>query len=356
MFANGRPLSRDELIIDPAVPLASRRALAQMQIAGQRPSQAFQPLIRPAGPARTAERVPATRQARPQGPATAASPRLIPFRETPPALPQQPAPVTRRKAQVWGTWALIFVAGTLLAAVAGSVGFLVILLMAAAIATIVTVRSIFDASSASQAWAAERWEASHAAVRWHQRYVLPRTDLDDESRVIWAQAVVAANRIYQSDVVRQNIVDSVQVSAALPQRLWEIAEGFASLSQARGRQREILHHAALGGQQVTAKVTDQERKMRTEARRLEGRVRRLEEIADLLHRADAAKQSELLLGQLGEVDDLIGDLRARSTDTPPELDPTERLRHEAQAIIDNASEAARDLSRPDLGEEPEDGE
>jgi len=276
---------------------------------------------------------------------------LIPFWKSPPRVPPRPTPATGRNALTWGAFALAFLVGTLLAAVVGSIGFVIIFLIATAIATAGSIRTWFAASNASQAWAREQWNMRYVGIFCHRRYVVPQTDLDDEARPIWARAVAAANKIRESYVVQRYIVDSVQVAVVLPDRLWEIAEGLASLSQVRGRQREILHQSGSDGQRVAAKASAQDRQMKEEATRLEGRVRKLEEIAGLMREADAAKRSEAVLERLGEVDEMLGDLRARSADTSLDLDPTERLRLDVQAVIGQANEAARDLALPDLGEQ-----
>ena len=279
---------------------------------------------------------------------------LIPFRQSAPRVPPRPAPTAARAARIWGACALAFLIGTLIAAAAGSVGFVVVLLIATAIATAGGVRSLFDATKASEARALAEWNAYYAGEYWHGQYVVPATDLDREARPAWERAVTAANAIRKSEVVRRHIVDSVQVAAVLPQRLWEIAEGFASLSQVRDRQREILRGKE-ADQFVAAKVSAQERTIKIEAGRLESRVRKLEEIAGRFREADAAKRAETVLGRLGEVDELLGDLRARSARATADLDPDERLVIEAQAVIDQANEAARYLALPDLGEEDGEG-
>ena len=105
---------------------------------------------------------------------------------------------------------------------AGSIGFVVTLLAATSgERTMGSVRSWFAASSASQAWAQERWNIRYAAVSWHRRYVVPQTDLDGEACPTWARAVAAANETRESYVVQRHIVDSVQVAMVLPDRLWE---------------------------------------------------------------------------------------------------------------------------------------
>jgi hypothetical protein len=340
----GRSLTSDEIVIDPMVEPAARRALADLYSAG-RPVTRQGPRSRPGSTALAA-------RPRPAASATAsAGGRLIPFRESPPRVPPRPAPTAARNAKRWGACAAACLIATLLAALAGSIGFVVILLIGTAIATAGGVRSLFDASSASREWAQTQWVTRYAAAAQHRRYVVPPTDLDDEARPVWARAVAAANEVNESYVVERHIVDSVQVATALPQRLWEIVEGFARLSEVRGRQREILRQRGTVGQPVAAMVSAQDRAMKVEARRLEGRVRKLEEIAGLLREADTKKRSEETLGELGELNELLGDLRARSAGAALSPDPAEQLKQEVQAVIDQANAAARDLFLPDLGEE-----
>jgi hypothetical protein len=313
LFEDGMPVINDEIVIDPQVPEEARHALS------------------------------------------AARARLIPYRQPAPPKPAPPAPVTGRRALIWGVAALVFLIAAVLAGASGSIGYVALLLIVAGVATAVAVLSGFARTRAGREWAAEQWNLRHARVYWHGQYIVPETDLDEEARRIWARAVAAANEIGESYVVQAEIVDSVRVAVDLPQRVWEIAEGLAALFRVRDRQREILRQDGSDAEQVAAKVSAQERTMMAEARRLEGRVRKLEEIADLMRKADAVKRPEVVVDRLGEVDDLLGELRARSVDLPPDLDPAERLRVEAQAVIDQANEAARNLAFPHLGEEDDDG-
>jgi hypothetical protein len=303
------PVIDDEIVIDPQVPDGARRAIS------------------------------------------AARSRLIPYRQPAPPKPEPPAPVTGRRALTWGAAALVFLIAAVLAGAAGSTQYAALSLIVAGAATAGAVLSGFACTRASREWAAEQWNLRHARVYWHRQYIVPGTDLDGEARRIWARAAAAANEIGGSYVVQAKIVDSVRVAEDLPQRVWEIAEGLAGLSRVRDRQREILREDGSDAERVTAKVSAQERTMKAEARRLEGRVRKLEEIAGLMRKADTVKRPEVVVDRLGEVDDMLGELRARSVDLPPGLDPAERLRVEAQAVIDQANEAARNLAFPDLGEE-----
>jgi hypothetical protein len=223
----------------------------------------------------------------------------------------------------------------------------VIFLISTALATALATRNALDAGERGQAAIRESWDARHAAAFYHRRYIVPRTDLAKDDQIIWARAIVAANEIRGSDVVRRNLIDSAEATSHLPQRLWEIAEGLARLSLARNLQHEILLQGGTDGQQVTAKVSRQGREMDLAARKIEERVRRLEDSASLVKKADELKRMETTLGRLGEVDELLLDLRASTPDTRPDLDPTERLRLEVQAVIDHASEAVRCLAYPD---------
>ena len=171
--------------------------------------------------------------------------------------------------------------------------------------------------------------------------------MDRDAGEVWSRAITAVNTIGTSEVVRLRLVDSVQVAAAMPQRLWEIAEGLARLTEARVRQRESLRQAEEDDPYISVKVTSQDRKLTLAAERLRERVRKLEEFADLLAAADAGQQREATLERLGKVDDLLLDLLASTEGTSDELDQTERLRLEVQAVIEQANEAARNLALPD---------
>jgi len=70
----------------------------------------------------------------------------------------------------------------------------------------------------------EQWRHQNTAVIYHRRYVVPRVDFDMAHARQWNRAIVAANRIYASEVVGQNLIDSAQITAVMPYRLWEIAE------------------------------------------------------------------------------------------------------------------------------------
>jgi hypothetical protein len=312
------PFTNDGMIIDPVVPEVGRRSLAQRwSLQG----------ARAAGNGR-------------QG-------GLIPFRQAAATGPARPESHAARRSWTWAASAALCLGVALIGAAAGVVALVVIFLITTAVATALATRNALDATEGGQAALRERWDARHAAAFYHRRYIIPRTDLAESVQPIWARAIAAANEIRGSDVVRRHVIDSAEATSHLPQRLWEIAEGLARLSLARSLQHEILRQGGTDGQQVTAKVSRQGREMDLATRKIEERVRKLEDSASLVKKADELKRMETTLGRLGEVDEVLLDLRASAPDARPDLDPTERLRLEVQAVIDQASEAVRSLAFPD---------
>jgi hypothetical protein len=331
----GELFTSDAIIIDPVVPAVARYSLEQRW--SQNDSRA------------------AGNRSRNRG-----LPNLRSFRQAPPVLPPPPPQNAARRSWQWAACAVACLGIALVSATAGIVALVVVFLIGTGVATALSVHNALDASEGGQAAIRERWTARHAAAFYHRRYIVPHTDLDENVQPIWARAIAAANQIRDSDVVRRHLIDSAEATAHLPQRLWEIAEGLARLSLARRLQRDILRQggtqgatgSGTDGQQVAAKVNRQGREMDLAAATIEERVRRLEDSASLVKKADEVKRMEATLGRLGEVDELLLDLRASTPDARPDLDPTERLRLEAQAVIDQASEAVRSLAYPDAGQEP----
>jgi hypothetical protein len=263
-----------------------------------------------------------------------------------------------RKAYGAGILTVFFFGGVLLAAAAGSLPSVIILLILTATTTIASVLAASDGNASgwtetvteptgTRSHDPANWYVQHAAAYYHRRYVMPCTDIDSEDKHIWDRAAAAANRIRESEVVRQQLIDSAQLAIALPERLWEIAVGLARLSEVRQRQRESLRHAEPDDPQISVKVTHQGRKLTLAAKHIGKRVAKLEEVASLLQKADTAKRREAALGRLDEVDDLLIDLLASTTDAPGDLDLTECLRLEVQAVIEQANDAARSLAFPD---------
>lgn len=359
MSDNGKALDSDAVVVDPALPEPARyvlnlaspgriRAVLGGRYGGAGEGAAARDIYR-AFEAYTAAR----RLVRP-----------IPFGEAAPAAPDPPRPPRVMSDAAKGVrnaavCTVVFLSGTLVAAAAGSVVSVMALLVVATTAAIVALRRAFDTVGTGwtrvvtdpaqlvRLYDSDSWYLRHAPAYYHRRYVVPRTDMDKEARRIWGRAVAAANTISASEVVKLELVDSVQVSAAMPQRLWDVAEGLARLSEARARQRESVRQAEQDDPYISVKLTSQDRKLTLAAERIAERVRKLEEFAELLHKADAGRHREEALERLGKVDDLLLDLLASTERSADELDQTERLRLEVQAVIEQANEAARKLALPE---------
>jgi hypothetical protein len=153
MFENGKPLSDDEIVINPAVPASAQHALACIGAAGQEKASNIRS-------------------------------RLIPYQQSPPQTPPPPKLVSRRHALAWGALALSFLVEALLAALAGSVGWVVILLIVAGATTLHSVMNVFATTRKSRTWAQEQWDMRYADAFYHRQYIVPRTDLDDKARRI----------------------------------------------------------------------------------------------------------------------------------------------------------------------------
>jgi hypothetical protein len=202
--------------------------------------------------------------------------------------------------------------------------------------------------------------AARAPVTEHRRYVLPATDIDTAHWQLWKRAVDARNRIVRAEVVSAGHIDSVQVAEVLPQRLWEIAERLARLSEVRARHEEILGNVAPDDPDVAPAMSRQRRAQEIAAADVARRVANLEVFAELVERADGATRKESVLRQLHELDDKHAELIAGVGDTAADADLTRRLADDATAVIEQAREAvrrandaARGLALPD--DEP-DGE
>ena len=183
--------------------------------------------------------------------------------------------------------------------------------------------------------------ATHPAITWHGRYVVPAADFDAESWPLWERAAAGENRITGATVVQQDLVDSVQVAAALPQRLWEIAERLALLSEARERQRAILGDVMPDDPAIAATVGWQRHAQELATADIARRVGDLEALADLLAAADAAIGKEAIASELADLNALHADLLARVGETDADAGPAERIAGEVAALIGQARDAVR---------------
>jgi hypothetical protein len=183
--------------------------------------------------------------------------------------------------------------------------------------------------------------ASHPAIVWHGRYVVPVADIDAESWPLWERAAAGHERIKGASVVQRDLIDSVQVTAVLPQRLWEIAERLSLLSEARERQREILGEPVPDDAAIAATLGWQRRAQDLATADVTRRVADLEALADLFAAADAAIGRERIVSELAELNDLHADLLARIGETAAGTEPEERIAGDVTDIIEQAREAVR---------------
>lgn len=193
------------------------------------------------------------------------------------------------------------------------------------------------------------WEGMHAVTAHHRKYVSPVADMDADARAMWAWAVAAANALEESDVVRQGLVDSVQVTTVLPYHLWEIAERLARLSGLRAQHEAILHGVDPDDPAVAMLLAPQRRAHELANADIEARVRRLELFASLVSQADGARRREQAVRQLATLNDSHADLLARigQSASPDEL--AELMSLDVQTIVDQADEAVRQANEAGRG-------
>ena len=151
------------------------------------------------------------------------------------------------------------------------------------------------------------WErdAERAAVAYHGRYVAPGRDLDREARRPWDRAAAAAAAIQASATVGAQLIDSAGMLSALPYHLWDIAERSARLSQLRQRLSAAMRDLDLDSARVQSVSQPLRQTAAMAADDIETRVRKLEELANLVRQADESR--ERLLRQEREARKRIAD-------------------------------------------------
>jgi hypothetical protein len=245
---------------------------------------------------------------------------LIRYSEPTPALTpyQEPAKPDQGSAKGCAFTAVPFFVGAFIAWLAGSSVSEYILL---GIGAAVLVLSAFvawddhDSATAKQVKAQQAPRqltaaAQHAVVAYHRRYALPATDFDTEAGQVWARAIAAANRIARSEVVRQQLIDSVQVTAVLPEWLWNVAERLARLSEVRDRQEQIFRNITPDDPDIAAIAARQRRVQELLAKDVEERVRNLEAFADRLDKADNWRRKLAAVEELAGLNSLHIDILA----------------------------------------------
>src|SRR5262249_54518403 len=154
---------------------------------------------------------------------------------------------------------------------------------------------------------------------YHRRYVVPRRDLDAESRAYWARAVAARNQVCQSAVIADQAVDSAQLQLLLPVHLWDIARTLAEVTALRARQRQILRGLDDQDPEVRVILEPQLQAQAASMATVAGHVRSLEQLADLVGRADKARRRETAVRRLAGLNEAHLDLLARQGAAAAEL-------------------------------------
>ena len=199
---------------------------------------------------------------------------------------------------------------------------------------------LIDAFLISLAKVVEPAASEDPAAKYHRRYVVPGRDLDREAQPVWIRATGAMSQIQRSEVVTQQLIDSVQVTVVMPHHMWRIAEQLARLSALRTKHSEILHGVDPHHPDVAAVLDPQRTIQASSIADIERHVRSLEEFAGLLDKADGARLREQAVRQLATLNDPHADLLARQG-RPDDLALSGSISQGVQAVIEQADEAVR---------------
>jgi hypothetical protein len=187
------------------------------------------------------------------------------------------------------------------------------------------------------------YQVMYAARICHRQYVRPQPDLDLDTVATWQRAVDAANRIAGSQVVKEDLIDGVQVGVHLPEWLWHVAKRLALLSEARGAQRATFQGFSPDDPDIVAMAAPYIRAQESIAQDAEQRVVALEKFADGVGRADDATRKLALLPKLAELNWLHADMM---TLLGPDVDADlmQRLSGDAQFVIRQARQAIEEAN------------
>jgi hypothetical protein len=191
------------------------------------------------------------------------------------------------------------------------------------------------------------------AVAYHRRYVVPELDLHGEEMAHWRRASQAARTIGASEAVRLGLIDTVEVAAVLPYRLWEVAERLALLSAPDQRQSSILQGLDASDPGLQAVLEPQRRVHELTVTDIERRIGRLEEFAALTASADTMRKRRRAIEELAALNPDYEELLVRLDEpgsAPAVAGPlADELRAAAAAADDavrRANEAGRALVIP----------
>jgi hypothetical protein len=181
-----------------------------------------------------------------------------------------------------GGWilALIFLAGTLPAAVAAWSA--VALAGIAAIATAgILVKSGME-------------DRGHKSVRLqHGKYLLPE-DFDAPAARLLGRAQRAVKTVLEATVTRRGLLDEMKNELVLPEQLWDIAQVLREQTVLRARQRDVARGMATA--ELEAVLGPQRRALALSVDAIKRKVDLLDHYADRVRSADAALRAEAALG------------------------------------------------------------
>jgi hypothetical protein len=179
---------------------------------------------------------------------------------------------------------------------------------------------------------------------------MPAGDLDHECLCLWDRVVLAAAEIPSTHVFATGRMDTIEYTAALPYRIWEIASDLASLTSARADDAGITGPVDRDHPEVSPSLGQRRQIEESALRRVLRQIGKLEGYAVRLRNADDAIQRTEVVEHLWKPSQHHVDLLARQLPADDTLDTKGRLILEAEAIrmqaaeaIRRANEAARDL-------------
>jgi hypothetical protein len=179
------------------------------------------------------------------------------------------------------------------------------------------------------------------AVAYHRRYVVPELDLHGEAMARWRRASQAARSIRASEAVRLGLIDTVEVAAVLPYRLWEVAERLALLSAPDRRQSSILQGLDSSDPGLQAVLEPQRRVHELTVADIERRIGRLEEFANLTARVDATRKRQRAVEELAALNADYEELLIRLDEPGSAPAVAGGLADELRAVTAAADDAVR---------------
>ena len=331
------------IVVDPQVPPAMQAELRRRQPGQNIRLRADWPAQRPRARHGRASR----------GGRTVLDPdELFIFRDPRPEVPRPPR--SQETARVLTGVSAGFVAGSIVVGVLiGSVAFAVLCVLGLTAAVLAAAASS-AAKRGEPAMAAgliplspasdlTEYHVMYAARIFHRQYVRPQPDLDPDTVATWQRAVDAANRIVGSQVVKDDLIDGVQVGVHLPEWLWHVARRLAMLSEARAAQRATFEGFSPEDPDIVAMSAPYVRAQESIAQDADQRVVALEKFADGVERADDAARKLALLPKLAELNGLHADMM---TLLGPDVDADlmQRLSGDAQFVIQQARQAIEEAN------------